>query len=224
MNVYYDNVLPANTIMKQMIEMFLFYHELGHLIQAQDPSLSTGFVDEVVVEDSEYDLIDHVAEVDADLFAAIKLATHITEIYKREKNLKTEREKIQYIEDLCIIATSSYVIYRFYLFPYTGDFYTKKTRHPHLVLRINFLILHLTKSIIDYLELQLDRERIVDGIMDFAETFINLFSDSNIPTSFIEMGRSNIENIKNYMLELNGIVVTLDSTAHVKSQKKIKNV
>jgi hypothetical protein len=92
------------------------------------------------------------------------------------------------------------------------------------VLRINFLILHLTKSIIDYLELQLDRERIVDGIMDFAETFINLFSDSNIPTSFIEMGRSNIENIKNYMLELNGIVVTLDSTAHVKSQKKIKNV
>jgi len=222
-NTGYDNELPATVIMKQVMEMFLFYHELGHLVQEQEPILSSLFTEEIF-ENEEFNILDHICEYDSDLFASVRLVTHIFRVYKRQANLNSDEEKVRFLEDSCIIATSSYIMYRFSLFPDYGDFYTKKSTHPHIIFRIIALTIHITKATIDNSPVELSRERILSETINFVDAFTKEIQNLDVFDSFIEMGRNNFQDIKKYMHELNQEVVTLEGTAHVKSQKKIKHV
>lgn len=218
---HYDNILPASTIMKQMIEMFLFYHELGHLIQEQSPVLTSTFIEENN-EKEEFELMDHVSEFDADIFASVRLATHIFMVYKRQNGLNTNQKKKHFLEDLCIISIASYTIYRLELFPDYGAFYTSEGTHPHIIFRISLLQIHLTKAIVGNLNLELSRGRIFNESIKFVESFSNQNSTKCQVESFIKMGRDNMNEIINYTHKVNDIVVTAKGSAHVKSQKKIR--
>lgn len=223
MNTRYDNKLPAITIMKQMIEMFLFYHELGHLIQEQPPSLTSTFIEEIHKEKEDFDLLDHVSEFDSDIFAAVKLASHIFLIYGRQKGLDNDNKRKQFLEDICILAITSYITYRLKLFPEYGSFYTEGGSHPHIIFRIFILSVHFTKAIIDNSKIELDRGRILTQSIQFVEDFSKVLLNNNDVNSFIEMGKDNKTALAEYTYKVNEIVIAHEGSAFVKSQKNKKN-
>ena len=220
-NIQYDNGLHACTIMKQMVKMFLFYHEFGHLIQEQDPVLSSVYIDEQSVKD-DFDILDHVAEYDSDLFATVRIVTHLLKIYERQAGLNSNESKQQFLEDICIIAITSYVMYRLKMFPDYGEFYTKESTHPHIILRITILTTHLTKATIDNSNVEISKNRILEESISFIENFAELLPNNDAAVSFNQMGKKNFDQIAEYMHELNQLSSRLEGTAHRKSQNMIK--
>lgn len=221
-NSSYDNILTASTIMKQMVAMFLFYHELGHLVQEKDPALDSAFIEEQY-EREEFEIMDHISEYDSDLFASVRLVTHVFKVYERQEGLGTERKKKKFLEDSCIVAITSYIIYRLKLFPSYGEFYTKESTHPHIIIRIITLAIHFTKATIDNSKIQVSKARILNETIKFVDEFSKHLPDYNAANSFINMGRENFDEIMIYIHELNELVINNEHTAHVKSQNMIEN-
>jgi hypothetical protein len=221
-NSRFDNTLKASTIMKQMVAMFLFYHELGHLVQEQNPVLDSTFIEEQYERD-EFNIMDHISEYDSDLFASVRLVTHVFKVYERQKGLNSDYEKKKFLEDSCIVAITSYIIYRLNLFPDYGEFYTKESTHPHIIIRIIVLVIHFTKATIDNSRIQVSRARILNESIKFVEEFSKHLPCYDAANSFIIMGRENFDEIMKYTHELNELVINNKHTAHVKLQNMIKN-
>ena len=94
----YDNSLSATKIMLQVSEMYLFYHEVGHLLQEKSPVLLNIFTDEQI-NTGVFDIVDHVSEIDADFYASVRLPMHLFAICDRELRYTSIEEQTKYLED-----------------------------------------------------------------------------------------------------------------------------
>lgn len=211
----YDNGLAATIIMQQVSEMFLFYHEAAHLIQAQEPVLLNVFTEEEI-RGGTFDIIDHVSEMDADLYACRRLATHLLRITDRQQGYI---DKTKYLEDLVIVTIIGYMIYRLILSTQELTFYLKKKSHPHMSVRMTHVIINLTQATINNTSFRIDRKRIVTTSMSILEELGVAIPEYIVAQKYVDEGKANHKDILHYIHELQGLINTNPASANNKTSK-----
>lgn len=210
----YDGGLPTVNVMRQLAEMYIFYHEVAHLIQMFElPQLIPAIRDERF-NTNQFDIIDHIAEVDADLFASTKIATHVLEIIGRDKR----RHSIDavYVENLIVVVVSGFVLFRSLVLNHQLPFYTKATRHPHTLIRIFVGIADLTHSITQNSGYALDKKIVLDKVISCVENLCRIHPEISRHSIFTDLSKKHISLIKGYYEELIGEVKLQSGTAYVK--------
>ncbi len=133
---------PIWGLMHQTCLLYLFYHEAGHIIQ-NSSKLNFDIIEEVTESKSDYDKTSHVNEIDADNLAGIRLGKHILHYWRKFPSKIRTKDTLMTLISIVIAGIG---IYRLKLFRYSGPFYYKDLKHPHIVIRIAGLI----TNIIDY--------------------------------------------------------------------------
>ena len=132
----------VDSLMFQAVINFLFFHELGHIIQFKDGNLARR--KEATNEKIEdFDIIDHLEEIDADTFACMMAVEQIMHYYSELSKGFKEYQTKETIEKILLIHIVS-ISQMFILFMIDdGDFYLKQHTHPHPSIRIMNLVSRL---------------------------------------------------------------------------------
>lgn len=124
--------------------IFLINHEIGHLIQNNGESekhINESFKEE---EEGDFNIENHIYEVDSDIFASMKLTQDIHQIWlKFDDKYKTD----SFLCDLISLASSAIGIFKLFNFNATKEIYYNEKSHPHVAVR--FLIIQ--ENIVNYI-------------------------------------------------------------------------
>ena len=216
----FDGELSTVTIMKDTAKMFVFYHELGHLVQSFRPSMLSNYTDEVNTD--EYEEMKHVSEIDADLYAANMVVSHILCIANRDKGIRLVDAR--YYENLCIAIISSFTLFRNLTIGNVNDFYLKERSHPHTAVRV-FNVYHtILDSLSQNIEIQLDWRRILEITTAIDEKLCIIHPEIRHSSNLQHILQNELRTIVSYCKELMEIVVSLDSSAFNKKVNADKHV
>lgn len=158
----------------QIATNFTYYHELAHLLQFSKKNENFK-INERVDNSSQYDLQKHYLEINADSFASIALASHISQYLEKSfgKILNQEiSENVIVILGVCLlnhIANFHTDISKIYL---------KEKTHPHPFLRIFNVVLSLTNYLnqSEFLKnrnIEIKTYEVFKKILDFYEELEN---------------------------------------------------
>lgn len=108
---------------------FLFYHEVGHLIQRStiEERLYSDMSDKKV-----FDINNHKNEFDSDIFSSIMISRHILVAYSKLDPILQDAENLKTIITLSCVGAGIYRL--FYLSRFREMYYEKHT-HPHIMIR-----------------------------------------------------------------------------------------
>lgn len=201
----------GNSVMELMYHtslMFLLYHETGHLIQKSEKLKDVIY--ETVNEDEDFQIYNHLIEVDSDMFAAINLGVHSVEIWNNlENNFKTKENLIKIIA----IIVCGISIYRLFYLLKNGELYFKKHSHPHIAIRCIIII----KAIIDNALIKLQKigdttvqhiefKDLANSSFDLIESITEEVFEEDVFNSFLKTLHNNFGNINEYVKELASLV------------------
>lgn len=194
--------IPLGLLMFQLVQLFTYYHELTHLIQ-KSPLLSLGLTEAQNADEENYSLDKHILELDADLNAAHFVCFHILEFWRKQKK---EFQVQENLEKLLAIGTASVLSYFLLLAPLTQNIYYKKFSHPHVFIRIAYIIdcfVDVASANLRPEKMEkLDSSRIVKAGFLLADKFFKSVLKVNRIETFSEQYFSEMEKIKNYANEL----------------------
>ncbi|MEP7128581.1 MAG: hypothetical protein ABI729_06925 [Chitinophagales bacterium] len=184
---------PIWEIMHQTSKLYLFYHEVGHIIQ-NSRNVNFDTIYETMDPDQTYDKSKHVDEIDADTFAGVRLGRHALKYWRK---LNPEDKTIENLESVIAVIVAGIGLNRLSIFEYSGAFYLRKFKHPHTVLRIAALI----TNIINYVNQELRTSK------ELGEIEIN--KDNGYKLSFIVLkhvtdkvlGKSTRESFRDIFLK-----------------------
>jgi hypothetical protein len=126
-------ILKKSSIMNFMFNsaaIFLINHEVAHLIQNNE-NLQYEF-NESIVGNEGFNIENHVYEVDADIFASMKLSQDIHKIWKK---FGMEFQTDEFLSDLISLALSAIGVFKLFNFNAEKEMYYKEKSHPHVVIR-----------------------------------------------------------------------------------------
>ncbi|MDN3494216.1 hypothetical protein [Winogradskyella bathintestinalis] len=123
--------------------IFLMNHEIGHLIQNNGEELDKSF-NESIQESEEFNIENHIYEVDADIFASMKLTQDIHQIWQKFDN---EYKTDGFLCDLISLATSAIGVFKFFNLNAENEIYYKEKSHPHVAIRY----ILINESMVDYI-------------------------------------------------------------------------
>lgn len=194
--------IPLGLLMFQLATLFTYYHELTHLIQ-KSPFLELGLTEAQVAEDESYAVEKHILELDADLNAAHSICFHILEYWRKQDD---EFQTQQNLEKVLSMGTASVLAYFLLLAPVNQNVYYKKFAHPHVFIRIAYII----DCFISVAEVnlrpekneKLDSNRIVKEGFTIADKFFKLVLGVNRIGTFTTHYFNEMDNIKSYANEL----------------------
>ena len=124
--------------MYQQATHFTIYHEIAHLIQKSKYLNSALY--EFAAAEADFDYCRHLYELDADLFAALNIGSHILQYAKGTFGDGLKNEHVEKL--IVIICSSSLFYFLFFQSDVKGMYYEEKT-HPHPVIRVSLVIFHL---------------------------------------------------------------------------------
>jgi hypothetical protein len=126
--------LDLNRLLFDLCTQFIFFHELAHLIQK--PHLNMWF-DETYNNSSSYSLEHHLYEYDADIYAANNVVFLIIEYWKTQVKVPRSQENLYLLLTTGLAGIFSYLVY---LMESYQDIYYKSSKHPHLMVRICYIL------------------------------------------------------------------------------------
>lgn len=130
---------PIAGLMFQYATLFTYYHELAHLIQKSD-LLELSLNEDVTKIDDDQVMKKHILEIDADWFAAHKIAEHICKYWQSivENNPGVSKDLLN---KLVIISATSIHCYLAYSFEnFQPDLYFNEHSHPHTAIRLTLVL------------------------------------------------------------------------------------
>jgi len=89
--------------------IFLINHEIGHLIQNNGEEEKN--FDESIQDSKEFNIKNHIFEVDSDIFASMKLTQDIHEVWRK---FDDKYRTVGFLCDLISLATSAIGIFKFF--------------------------------------------------------------------------------------------------------------
>lgn len=191
---------PQTTIMFQTAILFLFYHELGHLIQFGNNGSCEKEESTKINGSGIYSLDDHAMEIDADLYACSYLSDNIVEFIKtipsgpKEENIKNS-----------IIYSLNGIFLLFLMFNHgAGNIYFDRESHPHPYIRLSIIIDYILDSIESKLKMaeisvtKINKQIIVNEIGSICEARLEGYFEGNLPSNFKKIIQKNEINIKAY--------------------------
>lgn len=183
--------------------IFLINHEIGHLIQ-NNCELEKEFT-ESINDTVEFNIENHIYEIDSDIFASMKLTQDIHQAWlKFEDKYKTD----EFLCDLISLASSAIGIFKLFNHNAEKEIYYKEKSHPHVAVRyiliqeniVNY-ISHIRKSEIS--------EQLKDAMMLNSLSImeiLNKFQKDSFFDNFTKTCAENSEEITKYgMLLINEI-------------------
>lgn len=148
-----DNTLPnAESLVFRFITFFVFFHELGHLIQFKNGSSEVEQKEEKynLTNSNSYSELAHLMEIDADLFAAQNLANFIIHSWLQ---LPSELKSTLTIDTLIALGTASIFLLLFELNDRSWpDMYFFSFCHPHPTIRISYIVDLMNKHVANYFQ------------------------------------------------------------------------
>lgn len=211
--------IPNHILMYQNAIHFAFYHELGHLIQFTD--LNQEFCQEQLDDDGSFNLSNHLTEMDADEFAGILIASHISQYFSRYKNIENSDKLLIHL----LILTVASIILHILSFPSNRiTLYYREKTHPHPVIRV----LSVAFTIISHLKQLLSKHGVnikINHVDVFKEALevsqvieLNEWG-TDLSTKFLESVKTEPLNILGYIEELRMERVNMENMSVNKRNK-----
>ena len=169
--------LSANDLVYQTSIQFIYFHELGHIIQNSNvPCLIS---EENKVNISRLNIIkSHVMETDSDIFSANLVADHIIGFWNRQDQSECFVETLEDIVSLCLVGI-------FLTFDYLSNgirpFYLLETTHPHEVCRITLISGIINGKINMIKSVEVDRDKVT---RNFCRILLEFKKDTPINKYF----------------------------------------
>ena len=193
-------------------QMFIFFHEFGHIVQNIDGS--SKFQNEMVNQ-AHFSEIQHLKEYDADQFAAILMASSTGSWMERlEGNLKVEFYNKEVAEMLlvtvCVGCFITFLIFQ----KRTRDFYTKEWSHPHPSIRAGYIMETIIRAFQENNKgrFEIDHKVIINDAFEITRSVVNdassrktIFESIDDFSKFYEIWVKNGDEIKGYFDYLNGL-------------------
>ena len=175
--------------------IFLINHEIGHLIQ-NNGELEKKF-DESIQYSEEFNIENHIYEVDSDIFASMKLTQ---DIYETWQGFDDEYKVDRFLCDLISLATSAIGIFKLFNLNAEKEMYYKEKSHPHVAIR--YILIH--ENIVNYIS-YIRGSKISDEFKDsmMANSFsiinsLNKFYKDSFFNNFKKLCIQNEEGITKY--------------------------
>lgn len=174
--------------------IFLMNHEIGHLIQNNgiEKELTESNKDEV-----EFNIENHIYEVDSDIFASMKLTQDIHQAWlKFDDEYRTE----EFLCNLISLACSAIGIFKIFNHNAEKEIYYKEKSHPHVAIRY-VLIQENIVNYISHIRNSKISEELKDSMMLNSLTImesLNKFHKDSFFENFTKTCVENSEEISEY--------------------------
>ena len=190
-----------NRLLFQSCCLFIYYHEIGHLIQFSDEVVEKLYEDPVTK--TSYTELKHVREIDADMFSAIRLSRHIAQYWRK---LPSDHQTLRNLELLISLVCTGASAFKLHNIEFSGDLYFKEKTHPHSLIR-TFLIID---TIVNYSKshnqefegIKLDLENLVRTCLLLIDELIPKILTEGTRSKMIGLYRSGTYGIFDYCQEL----------------------
>lgn len=191
--------LSCSYILFQFVMLYIFYHEVAHLIQRTDDDPDyLEFVTGPVLGNSSKER--HMREHDADWFAASQMAFHVVESVNTgtTENPVIDPDELATATELALAG-----IYLYYIRLAEGkpDLYFAEKSHPHPAVRISYLIIYLLETLPANVSAQIDQKAILTSAIRLAEALL-IEPGKNIVEDFSVGILKRIDEIEAYIKEI----------------------
>ncbi|MDY0143743.1 MAG: hypothetical protein RBR97_17800 [Bacteroidales bacterium] len=190
-------------LMYQNVVHFTFYHELAHLIQNSEFLLSS--LNEIVDNESKFNIENHILELDADEFSALCIGAHLFDYADR---IFGKKYNAKHFEILITILGSSIFLYLNKFQSNTAVIYYKEFIHPHPMIRITNIMFTLTRYCSSLLvhkgiKVSMSEKDIYLKILSFSEQIsVKVLDTNNWTTDYLKVLNDNYQNIIDYFKEI----------------------
>jgi hypothetical protein len=169
--------VPPEVFMFQIVTLFFFYHELGHLIQRKhedgltseyfEAFHATGLTEEEI-------RTRHMREMDADWFAGQQMAFHFIK-FGQDLATGDQGEDIDKLMDIVSLALAA--IYIYFAEQSNGHYelYFEANSHPHPFVRLVYMITCILNNVEGNSRVPISKQRIYSQAIKISEY---LLSDS----------------------------------------------
>jgi hypothetical protein len=162
---------PPGYLLLQFMGLYLFYHEVGHLIQIQGESPTH------YAEYLEDDCIGpevakrHMRELDADWFAAYNMASHIFVMLEKGDDNKLPLDAAMATDLIALILSGLYMHFIERSAGHPGIYYDKEC-HPHPAVRLSYMTMFLLQNMQGNVTGTLDVPEIIKKTVGVSEYFM----------------------------------------------------
>ncbi|CAL1518568.1 hypothetical protein [Chitinophaga sp. MM2321] len=184
------------SLMRDFSLRFAMDHEFGHVIQQSDnrSSWSIEEFNELTNCDEIYSEESHIREFDADIRGAFGATSAILGYWDSTEECKKTEE---YLRILITSGIASIACF-FSLLP-TADFYVEKFKHPHPVIRIQYIMTYLHNMLRDKGQLRsMNWDKLFDDVWKISNLFLNRKADMSV-TNLYDVFISNRQAISNHI-------------------------
>lgn len=206
-------------LMFQQLTQFIYYHELGHLIQfanANKPKRS-----EIYLLDADtYDLESHLMEIDADIHGSNSIVFHTINYLANFDLNQNEKNVVAF--KLFSLSLSGMFTYLMYLSKDNLNLYYKEYNHPHTIIRLTYIL----TSMIDAFRKNFSSDfkytdiEILNESFSISEILYGEEEKVNIVKEYKNIIFTNLPNIRDYISELTNNLPTLPYLASNTIHKK----
>lgn len=192
---------PISELMYQNALHFTFYHEMAHLVQKS--KLLTSTLYERPEFNGKFNLRKHILELDADTFSSLCLGDHLIQyIEKIEIDIKDDN-----IEMILTIICSSILFYFLSFETSKLDIYFKEHTHPHPIIRITNVVLHVTRYVLQAFnqkgyKFNINHKDIIRNSIIFSNNIAVNKHNSNQIIDYLDILQRESDNIISYQSEL----------------------
>lgn len=219
---------PYGILTFQLFLHFVFYHEYAHLIQFSVQDFDKKRAERVEqVAETDYEIWDHIFEIDADTFASIYISQYIISY--------AERLSItgQHFEKLLIISCSSILVFFLSLNqnPSLDQLYLYEHTHPHFIPRILNILTQIVRHCIGQQRESTSNDiptnenngsiesRLIIDVVRFVDTIFQL--DLEGLYAGIASDEESLSRITEYLPRITNSMETSEQTALAIRNKKV---
>lgn len=214
---------PNHILMYQNASHFVFYHELGHLIQFTGHEKKS--LQEQLKNRGDFNLLSHLTEMDADEFAGISMASHISQYFSKYREIKNSD---RLLNNLIVLTVSSIILYILSFPSNRFPLYFKEKTHPHPVIRVLSvaftIISHLKELLLAHdIQIELNHVEVFKEALEVSKTIENEQWGSSLCDLFLDNVENNTEEINIYINFLRKSRIDINFMAVNRRNKKTKN-
>lgn len=169
-NLAMSGARTPGLLLFQIVLQYLFYHEVGHLIQytAESDIVNLEFLNLSEELSQEEIMIRHMREMDADWFAAYNLALHIKQMSGNGNN-NEEAVDIPAFNDFVALVLSGVYVYFIRQSPHDQAIYYREKTHPHPSIRLSYMLYFILENLANEVSKKIDRMEILRKTVQISE-------------------------------------------------------
>lgn len=194
--------ITPSKLLLQMVSLFAFYHEVGHLVQNSGQMLEEDYEEQLEGELSAGQVkVRHIRELDADWHASHRIAIHVKEFGE----VNTPQGKVanpHIIFDIASLSLAGVYMYFISISEKKPEIYYNQFSHPHPSVRISYVIRFFFDNLAGNLPQGIDEKTILSNAIAIAAILMDEEGKKNIVDKFSDKLYKNIGDIEANIKEI----------------------